>query len=201
VADDQAGGNFDYLFADTGDDESQEPSGEIDDADREHFGYLLDPEPDANFDAFDESTWPPHFPPSATPQRRAHWRKETAALIASAVALVAIVVSVALLAVRSGGATSAPEPSMSTTSAGTAVATAESTSSPAPPPPPPPPPVTDPAPVVHQPRHFSSGPANPSPGPTLTPVTRSPLSVSPNPPLPGPRATASPAHPTRRGLL
>lgn len=187
-----APGDFDYLWeeadrsdgVDVVDDENRYAS----DAD---LDYLLaeDPAQEHNgFDAFDENTWDEAF----TPVAPAPWYRSPQSrtlLIASGVALSAIVVSLVLLVFRGSPSEDSPAPTVRTPATTTPLATATSEAPPPPPPaappPPPPPPAeqsTNSAPAAVQPT------ARPKPttkepeiGVTRTPAIRMPLSVAPQP--------------------
>ncbi|MCT7661476.1 hypothetical protein [Mycobacterium deserti] len=169
----EASGDFDYLF----DDPAEPPAsgGDLDEAD-EWDG----------FDAFDSNTW--YFEPAPTPwyrTTRAMW-----ALLSTAAAAIAIVVSGVLLVFQPGQAVedSTGEPPVTPTATSTAERTRLATSS-APPPAPPPPPTASQAPVQQAPPQTrqrspsrSTTTKEPEIGVTRTPATRSPISVAPQRP-------------------
>lgn len=149
-----------------------------------NYGLRPQDEPVAtgHFDAFNAETWnfkPPPVPWHETPQARI-------AMIAVALAVIALVVSIVLLAIDgSSGDDEAPGPQTSTTPTTTATTPSPTEVLPPPPPPPPPPPEsTAPAPqapVYQRPRQPSQS-KKPEIGVTRTPVTRSPISVAPQRP-------------------
>jgi hypothetical protein len=187
VAERGASGDFDYLREETDgsdgvdvDDEGNAYGSEPD------LDYLLaDGEPKAHdgFDAFDENSWDEDF----TPISVTTWHRSSQArtlVIASAVALSAIVVSVVLLVFRGSPATDEPSPSESTPPTTTPLATATVKRPPPEPPPPPPPPPPEPsvvneAPAVVRPSVRPRPTKQPEIGVTRTPVTRLPISVAP----------------------
>jgi hypothetical protein len=130
------------------------------------------------FDAFNANTW--HFKPPPTPWYRT--RPTLFVLSAVTVAVVALVVSVVLLAFR-GPSSDDETPTADTSStAPTTVATTPETSAVLPPPPPPPPETSAPPaapPVYNAPRYEPRQTKEPEIGVTRTPVTRSPISVAP----------------------
>src|SRR5262245_31861816 len=140
-------GDFDYLRepADGSDgvDVVDEKGANASGSDLDYLLAANAPEQHDGFDAFDENTWDEDF----TPQSSTPWYRSGQArtrMIASAVALAAIVTSVVLLAFRGSSDGRAPTPTEHTTAVTTPLATATSEvppSPPAPPPPPPPPPV------------------------------------------------------------
>jgi hypothetical protein len=156
-------------------------------ADAAFVDYKASPSEDDWFDAFDPSTWEHPFQP--TPPPPAYRRPQVAtALIASAVALAAIVVSAVLLVFRVGDPPEAPtrphsdsstEPQTTTpTPMPTPIAT---TTPPEAPPPAPAEPPPAQAPVINEPRvRTSETPRIRESGPP-TPITRMPISVSPAP--------------------
>jgi hypothetical protein len=189
VAERGASGDFDYLreetdgsdgvdVVDEGNDYTSEPDHDYLLAEGEHKTH-------DGFDAFDENTWDEDF----TPVSVTTWHRSSQArtlMIASAVALSAIVVSVVLLVFRGSPAADEPAPSESppppTTPLATATATAEKppTEPPAPPPPPPPEPsVVNSPPAVIRPTVRPPPTKRPEIGVTRTPVTRLPISVAP----------------------
>ncbi len=211
MAEREASGEFDYLLGDLteaeesiGDDvlphraPTQEadhlPGSDYHRAEPEAPGWADEPRngvgADGSFDAFDESTW--HFDPSPPPWYRT--KQSAIALVATAVAAIALVVSGVLLVFR-GPSTSVDETTSVTPTAPTTVAQSESASSPESPPPPPPPPPppaeTSAAPAAPPAETYQPRPPRstkpPEIGVTRTPVTRLPLSVAPQ--RPGPRPT------------
>lgn len=139
------------------------------------------------FDSYGATRW--DFKPAApTPWYRT--KQATVALIATALAAVALVVSGVLLLF--GGLPGPGSGAEATTSpaATTSVAPASPprTSRPVPPPPPPPPPSTEaPAPANRAPTYWppqTRQTNKPEIGVTRTPVTRSPISVAPQPRTP-----------------
>ena len=148
--------------------------------------YLLgaeQPQAGDGFNAFDQNTWDEDFTPvSTTPWHRSPQSRTL--LIASAVALSAIVISVSLLVFRSPSRSGEPSPADTTTAVTTPLATATSERPPPPPPPPPEPPPPEPstadeAPVVIRPTVRPRPTNKPEIGVTRTPQTRSPISVAP----------------------
>ena len=134
------------------------------------------PDPDGPaFDAFNATTW--NFKPAPTPWYRT--RQSVVAMAAASIAVLALVVSVALLTVR-GPSETEDLPATQTSSAPTTATTPETTSAvppPLPPPPPPPPPTASEikrAPVIVRPTRQTKKPE--------INVTRSPMSVSPQKP-------------------
>ena len=122
-----ASGDFDYLR------EESDGSDGVDVVDEGNayasepdLDYLLahgEPKAHDGFDAFDENTWDDDF----TPVSVTTWHRSSQArtlMIASAVALSAIVVSVVLLVFRGTPATEEPTPSKSTPPTTTPLATA-----------------------------------------------------------------------------
>jgi hypothetical protein len=138
---------------------------------------------DDRFDAFNASTW--NFKPAPTP-----WFQTTPAvlgIVAVSIALVALVVSVVLLAfqpaeyVPAHGTSTAPSSAPSSAPT-TATATPTATSSALPPPPPPAPPPPPPPPPPPQESAPAYQPPYQAPRPTKKPeinVTRAPMSVAP----------------------
>jgi hypothetical protein len=193
VPEKEASGDFDYLRETTDGvdivDEENAYASETDldyvlaeDQSREHDG----------FDAFDENTWDEHFTSVST----APWYRSPQSrtlLVASAIALSAIVISVSLLVFRQPSASDESTPLQSTTAVTTPLATATRERPPPPSPPPPPPPTEPPAPpVVAEPSAATQAPAvvrpsvrprqtKPEIGVTRSPVTRQPISVAPQP--------------------
>ncbi|HEV7422780.1 MAG TPA: hypothetical protein VGO30_23530 [Mycobacterium sp.] len=185
------GNDFDYLFEDPaeGSSDGQPP------ADLGWNGWEdarpVEPEPvgdefvdrdDDRFDAFDVSTW--NFKPPPTPWYRT-WQAELV-LSAVTVAVLALVVSVVLLAFRGPSGDEGTPTADTSSTVPTTVATTPETSAalPPPPPPPPPPPETSASPVeppVYRQRSEPRQTKEPEIGVTRTPVTRSPLSVAPQP--------------------
>jgi len=150
------------------------------------FDYLLrEDEPGGHdgFDAFDEKNWIDVADPAKGPWHRSPQARTL--LIASGIAVSAIVISVVLLLVRAPARDDSPSPSSSTTPTTTPVATATSPQPPPPPPPPAPPPpepsTMERAPVAVQPSETDRPTKSPEIGVTRTPITREPLSVAPAP--------------------
>jgi hypothetical protein len=191
VAEKEASGDYDYLR------EESDGSDGVDDSEEKDiyqsdagFGYLLaqarPPAPSDGFDAFDENTWDEALTPAASlPWHRS--RQAQTLLLASGVALSAIVVSIVLLAFRGSVTVDNPVPGPTTTPVTTALATASSKPEPPPQPPPesPLPPESPPPPgppAVQQAPAFQRPTA--APRPTKAPeinVTRYPMSVAPQP--------------------
>jgi hypothetical protein len=194
VDDPETAGEVDYLLRDPGDDPWDEP---------DHAGWDnqqgID---DDRFDAFNMNAW--NFKPAPAPWYRT--KQAMAALVATAVAAVAIVVSGVLLVFRSPATSPVDETSTATpTVPTTAAATPSRTSELPPPPPPPPPPPSPPPPPPPPPPPLAPPAANEAPAPrapvnrptqrprptkepeigvTRTPATRSPISVAPQPRTP-----------------
>jgi hypothetical protein len=188
VAEKGASGDFDYLREVTdgsdGVDVVDEGNARASEADLDYLLAEAEPREHDGFDAFDANTWDPDLTPVSTPPW--HRSSQTRTLvIASGVALSAIVVSVVLLLFRGSAPTDEPAPADTTTPATTplATATSEQPSPPAPPPPPPPPPpepsAVDEAPAVVRPPVRPRPTKQPEIGVTRTPVTRLPISVAP----------------------
>jgi hypothetical protein len=177
VTEQEAAGDFDYLLMDPDDDQWADTDANFWDQDEPP------PPEDDRFDAFDMNTW--HFEPTPIPWYRT--RQATAALVATAAAVVAIVVSGVLLVFR--GPIDVNESTTVTPTAPTSApqAPVASTAAPPPelPPPPPPPPSAeqvDPAPTVrYRPTVQPRPTKQPEIGVTRTPATRSPISVAPQP--------------------
>jgi len=187
VPEKEASGDFDYL---------REPTDGVDVVDEENayasetdLDYLLAEDQSREhdgFDAFDENTWDEDFTPVST----APWYRSPQSrtlLIASAIALSAIVISVSLLVFRQPSASDESTPLQSTTAVTTPLATATRERPPPPspaPPPPPPPPEPSAAtqvPSVVRPSVRPRPRKEPEIGVTRTPVTRQPMSVAPQP--------------------
>jgi type IV secretory pathway VirB10-like protein len=188
-----APGDFDY---------PREATDERDEVDQVDEGNTYAPETDLDylladdqsdrrdgFDAFDENTWDEDFTPVvAVPWYRV--RQSRVLLVASAVAVSAIVISVSLLVFRQPTTSDESTPVDTTTAVTTPLATATSEPPPppppAPPPPPPPPPLLAPsavnqAPAVIRPSVRPRQTKEPEIGVTRTPATRQPISVAPQP--------------------
>ena len=189
VAEKGASGDFDYLWEES--DGSDGVSVVDDKADGENeyeslpdHDYLLaqdEPRDRDGFDAFDENTWGEIFTSaSTTPWYRT--RQAQTLLLASGVALSAIVISVVLLAFRGPSSDSKPSSVQATTPpATTALATMTSQAPPPPPPPPGPPPPPEPSPVQRAPAAVERPPVQqqrPTKAPEIN-VTRLPMSVAP----------------------
>jgi len=196
VAEREAPGEFDYLIGDVTDTDESNGDGALPEpVPPEEFDYALrdddqwdDPEDGfwsneaeaehngsfEAFDAFDTDTW--RFEPAPQPWYRS--KSALTALIATAAAAMALVVSAVLLVFR--GPASAVEDSTSVTpTAPTTVASTEPRTS-APPPPPRPPPTSAspiaPGPVeTYRPRNPPRTTKEPEIGVTRTPITRSPI--------------------------
>ena len=191
VPEKEASGDFDYLWEKTdGSDGVDVVRQRLDEADgfasEADLDYLLaadDQQHQDGFDAFDEKTWGESF--SAVSRTAWHQsRQARTLLIASGIALSAIVVSVVLLVVKGSPADREPVPAPTTTAVTTPLATA--TSEPPPPPPPPLPPPPEPsavneAPAVIQPTVRPRPTKQPEINVTRSPVTRQPISVAPQP--------------------
>jgi hypothetical protein len=199
VAEREASGEFDYLIGDlaeadvsNGDDafRDQVPAQDADNPPRGDYHWDEPQEPactgddegdaDRSFDAFDENTW--YFEPAPAPWYRT--KQAITALIATATAAIALVVSGVLLLF--GGPGNSVESTTSVTpTAPSTVASSESASSPEAPPPP----ATSAQPIAPPAETYRPQPTRstkpPEIGVTRTPVTRSPLSVAPQ--RPGPR--------------
>jgi hypothetical protein len=165
VAEPEAAGRFDYLWADAAPEAAGEPdSGAEVEAD--------------SFDAFDSSTW--NFKPAPVPWYRT--RGAAVALAAAAVATAAIVVSLVLLAVRNPSPTGDRVPTSVTPTASSSLAPPppplRAGVPPAPPPSPPPPSPTEvePQSPVYRPTYQQT----PTKRPEIN-VTRTPYSVAPQP--------------------
>jgi hypothetical protein len=190
VPEKEAAGDFDYL---------RETIDGVDVVDEENayasetdLDYLLAEDPSREhdgFDPFDENTWDEDFTPVST----APWYRSPQSrtlLIASAIALSAIVISVSLLVFRHPSASDESTPLQGTTAVTTPLATAtrERPPPPSPPSPPPPSPPAPPeqsaatqAPAVVRPPVRPRQTKQPEIGVTRTPVTRQPISVAPQP--------------------
>ena len=163
-------------------DEENDSSSEAD------FVYLLaedEPRQGDGFDAFDENNWVEVLSPVPTPWYRSPQARTL--LIASGIALSAIVISVVLLMFRETPTGDRPVPAPTTTPVTTPTAT-ESSEPPPPEPPPPPPPEPPPesstmerAPAVPRPTVRPRPTKEPEIGVTRTPATRAPISVAPQP--------------------
>ncbi len=187
-----APGDFDYLREAT--DERDEVD-EVDEgstyASETDLDYLLaDDQSDQHdgFDAFDENTWDEDFTPvAAVPWYRSP--QSRVLLVASVVAVSAIVISVSLLVFRQPTTSDESTPVDTTTAVTTPLATATSEPPPPPrpppaPPPPPPPPApsaVNQAPSVVRPSVRPRQTKEPEIGVTRTPATRQPISVAPQP--------------------
>jgi hypothetical protein len=140
------------------------------------------PPGERTFDAFNASTW--NFKPSSTPWYRTG--RTPTVLVAVTVAVVALVVSVVLLAFRgSSEDDTAPVKSPDASTAPT-TATAPPATSAEPPPPPPPPPAPPPPPptaseIDQPPVYQRPQQRQPTRKPEIN-VTRSPMSVKPQMP-------------------
>jgi hypothetical protein len=190
VAEREASGEFDYLIGDRTVADAPERAEVLPrqvpvDPDDGLWVGETETSDDGSFDPFDERTW--YFEPAPVPWYRS--KQALTALIATAAAAVAIVVSGVLLVFRGPGsgadvdATTPVTPTAPSTVA-SSVASSESASSPEPPPPPPP--ETSAAPAeppaqTYQPQAPRST-KEPEIGVTRTPVTRSQLSVAPQRP-------------------
>jgi hypothetical protein len=185
-----ASGDFDYLW------EATDGSDGVDVVDEQNtyasetdLDYLLaeeQPRESDGFDAFDENTWDVDFTPvSAAPWYRSPQSRTL--LVASAVALSAIVISLSLLVFRQPSGSDQSTSVQSTTAVTTPLATTTSEKPPPPPPPPPPAPpppapsAVDEAPAVIRPSVRPRPTKEPEIGVTRTPVTRQPISVAPQP--------------------
>jgi hypothetical protein len=186
VAERGASGDFDYRREETDGSDGVDVVDEGNAYTAEpNLDYLLaegEPKTHDGFDAFDENTWDEDF----TPVSVTTWHRSSQArtlMIASAVALSAIVVSVVLLVFRGTPAAHEPAPSESTPPSTTPLATATveqpPPEPPAPPPPPPEPSVVNEAPAVVRPTVRPRPTKQPEIGVTRTPVTRLPISVAP----------------------
>jgi hypothetical protein len=186
VAERGASGDFDYLREETdgsdGVDVVDEGNAYTSEPDLDYLLGEGEPKTHDGFDAFDENTWDEDF----TPVSVTTWHRSSQArtlMIASAVALSAIVVSVVLLVFRGSPAADKPAPSESTPPTTTPLATATveqpPPEPPAPPPPPPEPSVVNEAPAVVRPTVRPRPTKQPEIGVTRTPVTRLPISVAP----------------------
>ena len=189
-----ASGDFDYLWEATDGGDGVDQSVGVDEENAHEseadLDYLLahdQPQQHDGFDAFDENTWDEDF----TPASGAPWYRSGQSrtlMIASAVALSAIVISVSLLVFRHPLTSDESTPVDNTTAVTTPLATATSE-----PPPPPPPPAAPPPPSQAEPSAVNQAPAvvrpsarpkptsKPEIGVTRTPVTRQPISVAPQP--------------------
>ncbi|MDT5005931.1 MAG: hypothetical protein QOJ24_3107 [Mycobacterium sp.] len=185
-----ASGDFDYLREETDGSDGVDvvDEGNAYTSEPDHDYLLAEDEHKAHdgFDAFDENTWDEDF----TPVSVTTWHRSSQArtlMIASAVALSAIVVSVVLLVFRGSPAADEPAPTESPPPPTTPLATATATATveqpppepPAPPPPPPEPSVVNEAPAVIRPTVRPRPTKQPEIGVTRTPVTRLPISVAP----------------------
>ena len=181
-----ASGDFDYLREETDGSDGVDvvDEGNAYGSEPDHDYLLADGDQKAHdgFDAFDENTWDEDF----TPVSVTTWHRSSQArtlMIASAVSLSAIVVSVVLLVFRGSPAADEPTPSESTPPTTTPLATATVKQPPPEPPPPPPPPpepsVVNEAPAVVRPTVRPRPTKQPEIGVTRTPVTRLPISVAP----------------------
>jgi hypothetical protein len=186
VAERGASGDFDYLREETDGSDGVDvvDEGNADTSEPDHDYLLAEGEHKAHdgFDAFDENTWDEDF----TPVSVTTWHRSSQArtlMIASAVALSAIVVSVVLLVFRGSPAADEPAPTESppppTTPLATATVEQPPPEPPAPPPPPPEPSVVNEAPAVIRPTVRPRPTKQPEIGVTRTPVTRLPISVAP----------------------
>jgi hypothetical protein len=190
VAERGASGDFDYLREETDGSDGVDvvDEGNAYTSEPDHDYLLAEDEHKAHdgFDAFDENTWDEDF----TPVSVTTWHRSSQArtlMIASAVALSAIVVSVVLLVFRGSPAADEPAPTESPPPPTTPLATATATATveqpppepPAPPPPPPEPSVVNEAPAVIRPTVRPRPTKQPEIGVTRTPVTRLPISVAP----------------------
>jgi hypothetical protein len=190
VAEREAPGDFDYLFDDPADDDGwTAPERAADTEVPEDLGYRFSPDddlwddPDDNFwargpetaddgfDAFDTNTW--HFKSAPTPWYRT--KQAMTALIATAAAMAAIVVSGVLLVFHTPGNVVDQTPSPERTAVPTSAAPATVASSATEPPPPP---------------HPSPSPP-PSPSPSPPPPEAPPEAPPPPPPPPPPQTAAS----------
>lgn len=148
----------------------------------QYLDEYADPDDD-RFDAFNANTW--HFKAPAAPWYRT--RQALFALAAVTAAIVALVVSVVLLAFRGPSDTDETPTTDTSSTPTTAASTPDTTSAlPPPPPPPPPPPATSassvaPPPVYNRPRGEQRPTKQPEIGVTRTPVTRTQISVAPQP--------------------
>jgi hypothetical protein len=183
VAEREAPGEFDYLFNDPADDEW---TGDARATEPDDLDYRFSPDddlwddPDDNFwargpdsadtgfDAFDANTW--HFMPAPAPWYRT--KQAVTALIATAAAMAAIVVSGVLLVFRTPATAVDETPSPGTQPAPTSAAPATLASSATPPPPPP-------------------SATQPPPPPSATQPPPPPSATQPPPPPPPPQTSAS----------
>jgi hypothetical protein len=189
-----ASGDFDYLWEATDGSDGVALNEAVDEENafesETHFDYLLAPdqsEPHNGFDAFDEGTWDQDFTPVAT----APWYRSSQSrtlMIASAIALSAIVISVSLLVFRhplaSDDSTTVDDTTASTTPLATATSEKPPPALPPPPAPPPPPPApsaVNQAPAVVRPSVRQGPTKKPEINVTRTPATRQPISVAPQP--------------------
>ncbi len=194
VAEKGASGDFDYRRKESdGSDGVDVFDEENDHASEAHFDYLLAkdeaPRQGDGFDAFDENNWVGVLNPVPTPWYRSPLARVL--LIASGIALSAIVISVVLLMFRQSPTGDEPGPAPTTTPVATPTATA--TSEPPPPPPETPPPPPEPPPPPPEPSTMERAPEvigptvrprptkDPEIGVTRTPATRAPISVAPQP--------------------
>jgi hypothetical protein len=187
----EATGEFGYLFDEP---EYIDPVAEFDD--QSEVAFEREDEPAAEwvapppldptehpFDAFNAGTW--NFKPATVPWYRT--RSAIVALVAASLAVVALVVSVVLLAFRgSSGDEKVPAPT-ETSTAPTTETVPVITSELPPPPPPPPPSPPPPPPLPPSASEIERAPVIIPRQPTNTKkpefnVTRSPLSVSPQMP-------------------
>jgi hypothetical protein len=175
---------FGYLFDDPADDAPVLEDAATTDIVWEDAHPVV-PEPvgfdEERFDAFDANTW--NFKAAPLPWYRT--QGAVTAIVAVSVAVVALVVSVVLLAFRGPEGTEDETPAPETSSTPTTAATTPEDTSALPPPPPPPPetsaPPAPPPPVYNRPRSEPRESKQPEIGVTRTPITRSPISVAPQP--------------------
>ena len=194
VVEKRASGDFDYRREESdGSDGVDVFDEENDHGSEADFDYQLAEDQarqGEGFDAFDENNWVEVLTPVSTPWYRSPQARVL--LVASGIALSAIVISVVLLMFRQTPTGDKPVPAPTTAPVATPTATASSEPpppAPSPPQPPPPeeaPPPPEPstmerAPAVNGPTVRPRPPRGPEIGVTRTPATRSPISVAPQP--------------------
>jgi hypothetical protein len=191
VAEKRASGDFDYQREESDGSDGVDVFDEDNDYGSEADFDYVQAEDEARqgegFDAFDENNWVELVNPVPTPWYRSPQARVL--LVASGIALSAIVISMVLLMFRHTPTGDKPVPAPTTAPVATPTATASSEPPPPPPPePPPPPPPPPPEPSTMERAPAVIGPtARPRPtrgpeiGVTRTPATRSPISVAPEP--------------------
>ena len=189
VAEKGASGDFDYRREESdGSDGVDVFDEEKDHASEADFDCLLaedESQQGDGFDAFDENNWVEVLNPVPTPWYRSPQARIL--LIASGIALSAIVISVVLLMFRESPAGDKPVPVPITTPVTTPMATPTgeepppATSTATSPPPPPEPSTMETAPAVPRPAVRPKPTKQPEIGVTRTPATRAPISVAPQP--------------------